>query len=90
MARRRVRDIRRDDVIEATIRIILRRGFAAARTPRERLEAVVAANFDDRVFISEQCAVWVHFWSVAPRMTLLARLRRINRARVIARLPPSG
>lgn len=131
MARKRIRDIRHEELINATICVIHRRGFAAAtmqeiaaeagasttsisyyfgskenllaatirklltllraalleryaaaRTPRERLNAIVAANFDDRLFTPAQCAVWVQFWSFAPRMPLLARLHRINRARV--------
>ncbi|MEX2519570.1 MAG: transcriptional regulator BetI [Paracoccaceae bacterium] len=131
MGRRKIRDIRHEELISATIRAIHRRGFAAltlqeiaaeagaspasinyyfgakerlleatmrrllnilrevvlercaaARAPRARLDAVVAANFDDRLFTPAQCSVWMQFWSFAPHTARLARLHRINRARV--------
>lgn len=129
--RRRIRDIRRDELIAATITAIHRHGFAAvtvsqiaeiadasvgsisyyfggkdrllegamrrlltilrectvdgqraAATPRARLEAVVLANFDPRLFTKAQCSVWMQFWAFAPYTPRLARLHRINRARV--------
>lgn len=129
--RRSIRDIRRDELIAATITAIHRHGFAAvtisqiaevadasvgsisyyfggkerllegamrrlltvlrectveglrdATTPRARLEAVVRANFDARLFTKEQCSVWMQFWAFAPYTARLARLHRINRARV--------
>ncbi|MFV0473579.1 MAG: choline-responsive transcriptional repressor BetI [Pikeienuella sp.] len=131
MARRRIRDIRHDELIRATIQVIHQRGYAAstvqeiasaagasaasinyyfgskerlleatmrrllnilrvamleryaiARTARQRLDAVVDANFDDRFFTPAQCGVWMQFWSFAPQSPRLARLHRINRARV--------
>lgn len=133
MARRRIRDIRHDELIEATIRVIHRRGYASAsvqeigaeagasaasinyyfgskeqlleatmrrllnilrdamlaryavaKTPRERLDAVLAANFDDELFTPAQCGVWIQFWSFAPQSKGLSRLHRINRARVLS------
>ena len=129
--RRRIRDIRRDELIEATITAIHENGFAAltigqiadkanasigsisyyfggkerlleeamrrlltilrdcainglqeARGPRARLNAIVFANFDDRLFSAETCAVWMQFWAYAPYTPRLARLQNINRARV--------
>lgn len=129
--RRSIRDIRRDELIAATITAIHRHGFAAvtisqiaevadasvgsisyyfggkerllegamrrlltilqictveglraAQTPRGRLEAVVLANFDARLFSTEQCSVWMQFWAFAPYTPRLARLHRINRSRV--------
>lgn len=131
MTRRRIRDLRHDELIEATIRAIRRSGFAAvtmqeiakeagasaasinyyfgskerlleatmrrllgvlreatlrrlaaAEGPRARLDAAVAANFDDALFTRERCAVWMQFWAFAPHVPRLARLQRINRARV--------
>lgn len=131
MARKRISEIRHEELIDATIRVIHRRGYAAAtmqeigaeagasaasinyyfgskerllaatmrrmlgvlraalleryaeaKTPRARLDAVVEANFDDRLFTRAQCSVWMQFWSFAPQSAALARLHRINRARV--------
>ncbi|MEL7466239.1 MAG: transcriptional regulator BetI [Pseudomonadota bacterium] len=66
----------------STLRTALLERFEAARTPAERLMAIVEANFDDRVFTIEQCSVWVQFWAAAPYRDGLARLHRINRSRV--------
>lgn len=129
--RRRIRDIRHEELIAATIKTVYRRGYSAvtmaeiaqeanssaasisyhfgskerlleatmrhflnllraamleryakATTPRERLLAVVEANFDDRLFTKAQCNVWMQFWANAPYSDRLARLHRINLARV--------
>lgn len=131
MTRRRIRDIRHDELIDATIRAVHAKGFAKvtmaeiareaestapsisyyfgskeklmeatmrrllsllktamlkryadAKTPRERLLAVLDANFDDALFTTEQCSLWLQFWASAPYVPALARLHRINRARV--------
>ncbi len=131
MTRKRIRDIRHEELIAATISAIHKRGYAAvtmaeiaveagastasityyfgskerlleatmrhlltllraamrdryraAKTPRDRLFAVVEANFDDRLFTAAQCNVWMQFWANAPYSDRLARLHRINLARV--------
>ncbi|WP_204113830.1 choline-responsive transcriptional repressor BetI [Shimia biformata] len=131
MGRTRIRDIRHEELIQATISAVHRRGYAAvtmaeiareagasaasinyyfgskeklmeatmrrlletlktamldryalAGSPRERLMAVLDANFDDRLFTVEQCSIWMQFWANAPHTPSLARLHRINRARV--------
>jgi TetR/AcrR family transcriptional repressor of bet genes len=131
MQRRRIRDIRHDELIDATISAVASRGyatvtmteiaaranstaasinyyfgskenlmeatmrhllsdlkaailirFAEATTPRERLQAIIDANFDDQLFTPERCSVWVQFWASAPYSQNLSRLHRINRARV--------
>ncbi|MEP2530343.1 transcriptional regulator BetI [Shimia sp.] len=53
-----------------------------AKTPEERLHAVVQANFDGFFLSKETCRVWTQFWAFAPYHPKLARLHRINRARV--------
>lgn len=60
--------------------------YAQAQTPRDRLNAIVEANFSDRLFTTEQCSVWVQFWSAAPYAPRLARLQQINRARVASNM----
>ncbi|WP_291728640.1 transcriptional regulator BetI [Leisingera sp. F5] len=131
MSRKRIRDIRNEELIEATIVAVhergygvvtmaeiareagasaasinyyfgskeglmeatmlhllgkLRRamadGYATARTPRERLYAVMDANFADDLFTVPQCSIWMQFWANAPYSPRLSRLHRINRARV--------
>ncbi|MEP2530906.1 transcriptional regulator BetI [Shimia sp.] len=133
MGRTRIRDIRHQELIEATITAVHQRGYAVvtmaeiaaeagataasinyyfgskeklmeatmrrlmtllkdamleryavARTPHDRLIAVLDANFSDRLYTIEQCSVWVQFWGSAPYVPPLARLHRINRARVTA------
>ncbi len=131
MTRRRIRDIRHDELIDATIRAVHKKGFATVTmaeiaeeagttatsisyyfgskeklmeatmrrllallkaamlkrygdvsTPRDRLMAVLDANFDDALFTTAQCSLWLQFWANAPFVPALARLHRINRARV--------
>lgn len=131
MARRKIRDIRNDELINATISAVSARGYAmvtmaeiaaeadasaasinyyfgskeklmeatmrrllsilkaslleryaTAKTPRDRLQALVDANFDDHLFTAHQCSVWMQFWSYAPYSSSLSRLHRINRSRV--------
>jgi TetR/AcrR family transcriptional repressor of bet genes len=131
MGKKRIRDIRHDELIEAAIRGVHTHGYACvtmteiaeladstaasisyyfgskeklveatmlrllgilrhallirletAKTPYERLIAIVDANYDDALFTSEQTSVWVQFWSHAPYAPALARLQNINRSRV--------
>lgn len=131
MSRRRIRDIRHDELIEATLTAVHQRGYAVvtmaeiareagataasinyyfgskeklmeatmrrllsllktamleryaeAKSPQDRLIAVLDANFDDRFYTVEHCNFWMQFWANAPYSPPLARLHRINRARV--------
>ncbi|WP_264210254.1 choline-binding transcriptional repressor BetI [Leisingera thetidis] len=131
MSRKRIRDIRNEELIEATIVAVHKRGYgvvtmaeiareagasaasinyyfgskeglmeatmlhllgklrramcagyATARTPRERLYAVMDANFADGLYTVPQCSIWMQFWANAPYSPRLSRLHRINRARV--------
>ncbi|WP_293574836.1 transcriptional regulator BetI [Phaeobacter sp.] len=131
MGRKRIRDIRNEELIEATVIAVHRRGYsvvtmaeiareagasaasinyyfgskeglmeatmrhllnklkqamireyATATTPRERLYAVMNANFDDTLFEVAQCSLWMQFWASAPYSQRLSRLHRINRHRV--------
>ena len=131
MTRKRIRDIRHEELIDASISAIHKRGYASvtmaeiateagasaasinyyfgskenlmsatmrhllgilknallsklihATTPRERLMAIIDANFDDALFNNEQCSVWIQFWSHAPYSKQLSRLHTINRTRV--------
>ncbi|OED50306.1 transcriptional regulator BetI [Rhodobacteraceae bacterium (ex Bugula neritina AB1)] len=66
----------------AKLRRAMSAGYATARTPRERLYAVMDANFADGLFTVPQCSIWMQFWANAPYSQRLSRLHRINRARV--------
>lgn len=75
--------------MEATMRHLLNklreamiRGYATAKSPKERLYAVMDANFDDELFSVAQCSLWMQFWASAPYSPRLSRLHRINRSRV--------
>ncbi len=79
----------KEGLMEATMRHLLRKlrtamidGYSAAKTPKERLYAVMDANFSDGLFTVPQCSLWMQFWANAPYSPRLARLHRINRTRV--------
>ncbi|MBO9397616.1 transcriptional regulator BetI [Shimia sp. R9_2] len=81
----------KEKLMEATMRRLLSKlkdamleRYATAKTPHERLMAVIDANFSDRLFTIEQCSIWMQFWANAPYAPSLQRLHRINRARVNA------
>lgn len=79
----------KEGLMEATMRHLLRKlrhamieGYAEATTPKERLYAVMDANFSDELFSVAQCSIWMQFWANAPYSPRLSRLHRINRSRV--------
>lgn len=79
----------KENLVEATMRRLLNllkeamlERYATAKTPHERLMAVLDANFSDRLYTIEQCSLWVQFWGSAPYVSSLTRLHRINRSRV--------
>lgn len=83
----------KERLMEATMRHLLGllrgavvRNLATAKDPRDRLYAILDANFDDTLFTAEKCSVWVQFWSAAPYAPALARLQKLNRARVASHL----
>ncbi|MEO9896808.1 MAG: transcriptional regulator BetI [Paracoccaceae bacterium] len=79
----------KEALLEATMRHLLsllkdahRSRIRSASGAAERLHAVVQANFDKKFLTRETCRVWTQFWAFAPYHPKLARLHRINRARV--------
>lgn len=79
----------KEGLMEATMRHLLRKlralmvaGYAHAKTPRDRLYAILDANFDATLFTTSQCSVWMQFWASAPYSLRLSRIHRINRTRV--------
>lgn len=131
MTKKRIRDIRHEELIDAAIQAVAERGYAQvtmadiakeagstaasinyyfgskdqliqammlrilgilkaanlrhleqAKTPYDRLMAGLDANFDESLFTSATCSIWLQFWANAPYHEGLARLQRINRMRV--------
>ncbi|MBE1283024.1 MAG: transcriptional regulator BetI [Rhodobacteraceae bacterium] len=79
----------KEGLMEATMRHLLRllrtamiEGYSQASTPRDRLLAVMDANFSDSLYSVEKCSIWMQFWANAPYSPRLSRLHRINRSRV--------
>ncbi len=68
----------------STLRSVLIARLQSAETPRERLFAIVLANFDDALFSAPQCSFWIQFWANAPYSPRLTRLHEINRRRVLS------
>ncbi len=93
------------DLLEATMRWLMTdlrsqvvRRLATAKNPRERLEAIIDGNFAPRQFSQPAVTAWIAFWAQAPGNEALARLQRINAARLQSNLrhalraflPPAG
>ncbi|MBT8155563.1 transcriptional regulator BetI [Epibacterium ulvae] len=79
----------KEGLMEATMRHLLTKlkvamiqGYTGTKTPKERLYAVMDANFADDLYTVERCSIWMQFWANAPYSPRLSRLHRINRARV--------
>ena len=83
----------KDELIEAAMRranAALRdevaRRLAAARSPRERLDAVIEGNFDERFFVPQITHAWLSFYGEVPRNPQFARLQRAIHARMHSNL----
>lgn len=57
-----------------------------ASTPRERLSAVIATNFDDEQYRPEVVRAWLAFWAQVPFSPELGRLQRIYNHRMLSNL----
>ncbi|MEX0923077.1 MAG: transcriptional regulator BetI [Rhodovibrionaceae bacterium] len=58
----------------------------AARTPLQRLEAIIEANLGPIQFRPELTTAWLAFWALIPQSPRLARIQRINEARLHSNL----
>lgn len=83
----------KNDLLEATMRELLEqfrtqvvRRLAQARTPSERVEALIGANFADDQFEPTTVAAWLAFWAQAPHHPRLHRLQRITASRLRSNL----
>ncbi|WP_404379587.1 choline-responsive transcriptional repressor BetI [Caenispirillum salinarum] len=68
--------------------------LAEAKTPTERVEAVVLANFDETQSVPEVVASWLAFWAQVPHDEELERLQQLYirrlRSNLRAALRPVG
>ena len=83
----------KDELLQATMRHLLaelnadtRQALAAARTPRERVSAVIAVSFSDKQFRPETIAAWLSFYVEAQKSTALRRLLRVYARRLHSNL----
>ena len=81
------------DLLEATMRWLMSdlrnqvvRRMAAAKTPRERLQAIIDGNFAPEQFSRPAVTAWLAFWAQASHNDALARLQRINTIRLQSNL----
>lgn len=80
-------------LLEATMRFIaeelkvdLARRLRGASDPRDRLSAVLTANFSERAFDRPTLSAWVAFWGQSHRNPQLGRIQRVLRARLKSNL----
>jgi TetR/AcrR family transcriptional repressor of bet genes len=83
----------KEELLVATMRCMLLQlrndavaSLAAAKTPRERLLAVIDANFATSQFTPQVINAWLGFWAQVPHVPALARLQRVNSRRLHSNL----
>lgn len=83
----------KDDILLAAMRHVLkiysaevRAGLAAARTPQERLDALIRASFAPSNFAPDTVAAWVNFYLLALSSPEAARLLRVYHGRLRSNL----
>ena len=83
----------KDHMLVAAMRHILtefagkvREALAGAHTPRQRLEALVGANFAEHVFDRRKTSAWLSFYGLAQSNSEAARLMRLYQARLHSNL----
>jgi TetR/AcrR family transcriptional regulator, transcriptional repressor of bet genes len=83
----------KDDLLHATMRHLLaelvadlRAALAGARTPRERVEAVITVNFSPKQFSAGTVAAWLAFYVAAQHSQPMRRLLTIYARRLHSNL----
>ena len=83
----------KDGLLEATLRSLasdLARGLSArlraARTPRERVQAVIDATLAPEQFEPRICGVWLAFWGQVPHSSRLKRIQQVYQRRMLSSL----
>ena len=60
--------------------------LASARSPQERLKAVIEGNFEPELFNPPVCYAWLSLCAEVPRSPALARIQRVIHARMHSNL----
>jgi betaine-aldehyde dehydrogenase len=83
----------KDGLLEATLRTLatrLRLGASArlraARTPRERIEAVIEATLAPEECEPRTCSVWLAFWGEVIHSSRLKRIQHVYQQRMLSNL----
>src|ERR1043165_3449085 len=83
----------KDGLLEATLRSLaarLARGVSVrlreARTPRERIQAVIAATLAPEEFDPKTSSVWLAFWGQVLHSARLKRVQEVYQRRVVSNL----
>jgi betaine-aldehyde dehydrogenase len=83
----------KDGLLEATLRNLasrLARGVSrrlrAARTPRERVQAVIDATLAAEEFDARTCSVWLAFWGQVIHSSRLKRVQNVYQRRILSNL----
>lgn len=83
----------KDGLLEATLRSLasrLARGtierLKAARTPRERVQAVIDATLAPEEFDPRTCGVWLAFWGQVSHSARLKRVQNVYQQRMLSNL----
>ena len=58
----------------------------AAKTPEQRIDAVILANFSDEQNAPESVSAWLAFWAEARKAPALWRIQKINERRLLSNL----
>lgn len=66
------------------LRVETVRRLRAAKTPEERILAVIEANFAPAQFVPEVVSVWLSYWALVPQTPNLKRVHAINERRMIS------
>ena len=66
------------------LRIETVRRLREAKTPEERILAVIDANFAPSQFVPEVVSVWLSYWALVPQTPNLKRVHAINERRMIS------
>lgn len=61
-------------------------GLRQAKTPRDRIEALIRANFEDHVFDPQKTSAWLSFYGMAQSNPEAARLMQVYQRRLQSNL----
>ncbi len=70
----------------ASLRDAVNARLNRARTPHERLEAIIEGNFEERFFRPSICHAWLSLCAEVPREPQLARIQKVIHARMRSNL----